>query len=381
MKCSLTVFTPTYNRGYILNSLYESLQRQTCKDFEWIIVDDASTDNTEELVREWENLCDKFPIRYYKMTHGGKHRAINRAVQLSMAPAFFIVDSDDYLTDDAVVKAVKWFEAINKDDSFAGVSGMKGYSVTKTIGGTGGLAIGEYIDATNLEREKLHLHGDKAEIYKTTILKQYPFKEFSGENFITEATIWNKIALNGYKMRWYNEIIYIANYLEDGLTAKGNNLFYKNPRGWLHWLWIKSQYASEEDVRLDYIFWYAFNCNSTIVYEMPEKYKYMAIKVIDNVVLKLNSYIKNNKVYKYAIFGLGKYGEFFLKIKDRISASLLVGIDTNKKLCNEIDIYKPEDIPKLDIDFVLITMKKKDKSIDLMLDKINVKKIWLVDLL
>ncbi len=108
-KNVLTIFTPTYNRGYIINNLYDSLCCQTCKDFVWLIVDDDSIDNTKELVERWieEN---KIKIIYYKQKHGGKHRAMNFAVENSKSEFFFTVDSDDKLTNDAVEKILIWIK-------------------------------------------------------------------------------------------------------------------------------------------------------------------------------------------------------------------------------------------------------------------------------
>ena len=104
----ITVFTPTYNRAYILSNLYESLTRQTYKNFEWLIVDDGSTDDTESLVNGWIENESGFTINYVKQSNGGKCRAINRGLDLARGELFFTIDSDDYLTDDAVQKIMEW---------------------------------------------------------------------------------------------------------------------------------------------------------------------------------------------------------------------------------------------------------------------------------
>ena len=104
----ITVFTPTYNRAYIIEDLYRSLQRQTYTDFEWLVVDDGSADNTQELFAAWQQEENPFPIRYYKQENGGKCRAINRGLEMAEGELFFTVDSDDYLTDDALEKVVAW---------------------------------------------------------------------------------------------------------------------------------------------------------------------------------------------------------------------------------------------------------------------------------
>lgn len=119
----ITVFTPTYNRGYIIENLYKSLQRQTYKNFEWVVIDDGSNDNTKDLLDKWTSESNEFDIVYKKVVNGGKHRAINRALNYSKGRLFFIVDSDDYLTDDALEKILKWEDTIRKKENFIGVAG------------------------------------------------------------------------------------------------------------------------------------------------------------------------------------------------------------------------------------------------------------------
>ena len=148
----ITVFTPTYNRAYILGKLYESLKNQTSENFEWIIVDDASTDNTEELVASFEEVGKG--ISYINQAHGGKHRAINRAVKLAKGDYFFIVDSDDHLTYDAIELVTAWTAAVDRDD-IAGVSGLKVSTSGKIWGGELNFDSDDYIEAGNLERKPL----------------------------------------------------------------------------------------------------------------------------------------------------------------------------------------------------------------------------------
>ena len=97
---TITVFTPTYNRAYILPKLYESLKKQTCMNFEWLIIDDGSTDDTSEVVKTFKT--DKFPILYYYKKNGGKHTAMNYSHPYINGDLLFIVDSDDVLTNDAI---------------------------------------------------------------------------------------------------------------------------------------------------------------------------------------------------------------------------------------------------------------------------------------
>ena len=131
-KYKITLFTPTYNRAYVLETLYRSIQRQTFRDFEWIVVDDGSTDNTEDLVNSWMEEKNFFPIRYYKQANGGKCRAINWGLDLAEGELFFIMDSDDYLTDDAMETVVKWESTIAGKQGYCGVAGNRGSSPIET---------------------------------------------------------------------------------------------------------------------------------------------------------------------------------------------------------------------------------------------------------
>lgn len=223
MNDILTIFTPTFNRAYLLKNLYFSLCNQTNYNFEWLIVDDESDDNTENLINELTYSENRFKIRYYKQIHGGKHRAINKAVQVAKGEYFFIVDSDDELTSDAVELVMEWTKSIKGVMNLCGVSGLRISRKGKVWGENLKSIKTDYVDATGFEREKYGLLGDKAEVYSINILKKYPFPEFDGEYFVTEAVCWDAIASAGYKLRWYNKPIYICDYLDDGLTKNGAN--------------------------------------------------------------------------------------------------------------------------------------------------------------
>ena len=223
----------------MIERLYHSLLSQTKKKFEWLVIDDGSTDDTEEYFSKLTKQENPFPIRYIKQPNGGKHRAINRGVQLATGELFFTVDSDDYLTEDAVEKIITWTKSLDNSHKWAGVAALRGYNRKEVIGGRNNTA--EYIDAKNTERRQCNLQGDKPEIYFTEILKKYPYPEIPGENFISEEIVANTLSRNNYYMRWFNEIIYIGDYLEDGLTHNTNK-HSQNPKGCL--LWAKGQILS-----------------------------------------------------------------------------------------------------------------------------------------
>lgn len=252
---TVTVFTPTYNRGYIIDKLYKSLLEQTDKDFEWIVVDDGSTDNTKEYFDMIIGRDNLFEIKYVRQENGGKHRAVNRGVELANGKVFFIVDSDDYLTSDAIEKIKGWCDSLDDVHKYAGVSGLRGYSAEQVIGG-GGKEDDSYIDAKNTQRRELNLLGDKAEAYFTDVLRKYPFPEFDGEKFVTEETVWNAIAKDGYYLRWFNSIIYICEYLDDGLTKSGVAKYVNNPQGTLYWARQQLEIFSDLRVRMKTIYVY-----------------------------------------------------------------------------------------------------------------------------
>ena len=221
----ITVFTPTFNRGYLMNKLFHSLNSQTNKHFEWLIVDDGSIDQTGELVETFKEQAD-FEIRYFYQQNGGKHRAINHGLDLAKGELFFIVDSDDSLTDDAIEKIFNNYSGIAFDNSFAGIAFNRGFSKKRIVGET---FEGTYIDCDNLHRAKHNILGDKAEVYRTDILKSIKFPVVDGENFMSEVVLWNEVARRGYKLRWFNDIIYFCDYLEDGLTKNSEKILFNNP--------------------------------------------------------------------------------------------------------------------------------------------------------
>ena len=218
----LTIFTPTYNRERYLPRLYESLKRQKFNDFEWLIIDDDSTDNTEELIDRFINEGTGFEINFLKVRHGGKHRALNKAFNMAKGEYFFIVDSDDYITDDAVERIYQWIDETKEIKTLAGFAGLK-QSNDGVSGGNPVVNKQGWVDASNFERLKYNLLGEKAEVYRTEILKKHRFPEFDNEYFVSEDVCWNAIANEGYKLRWYNHTIYMFEYLDTGLTKSKIN--------------------------------------------------------------------------------------------------------------------------------------------------------------
>ncbi|MFN3020016.1 glycosyltransferase family 2 protein [Chryseobacterium sp. TY3] len=226
----ITIFTPTFNRAYILPILYRSLEQQTCKDFEWLIVDDGSTDNTESLVNGFKKLAN-FPIHYYKKENQGKHIAINDGLNLANGSLFFIVDSDDYLATNAISTLIEKYETIKDKSNVAGIA--IGYRSIKNNGAiiySKQLPQHEMLLDHNELVYKEGITGDFATAFKTDIQKQYPYPHFEGEKFFRESYVYRQIGKK-YKTLYIDDPIYFADYLEDGLTSKSWQLLKKSPKG------------------------------------------------------------------------------------------------------------------------------------------------------
>ena len=228
-----TIFTPSFNRAHTLPKLFRSLNSQTFQDFEWIIVDDGSTDATAELVKNMQQTMKAYDIIYLKTENGGKHRAVNLGLIHARGELFFIVDSDDYLPE----KSLEIFDQVEKTipveqkQNFAGICGQRYYiKEDKAIGTT--FHDKEFLDITTNERAKYKIFGDKSEVVYTDIFRKYPFPEIPGETFCTENIVWDRIAHDGFKFRFFNGDVYRCDYQPDGLTQKGMKLYADNPIQW-----------------------------------------------------------------------------------------------------------------------------------------------------
>ena len=209
----ITVFTPTYNRRETLTRLYESLLNQTYKEFEWLIVDDGSNDNTIDLIEKL-NKENKLIINYISQLNGGKHRAINTGLDNARGEYFFVVDSDDYLPNNSLEIIIDHISKID-NEMIAGVAGRKYYTDNTPVGGVfpHSKFISDHIEKTYINNIK----GDLAEVYKTSILKDYKFPDYPNEKFCAEGLIWNRISKK-YRTLFFDQPTYYCEYLEDGLS-------------------------------------------------------------------------------------------------------------------------------------------------------------------
>lgn len=213
----ITIVTPTYNRGDKLPELFRSLCSQTCKDFRWLCIDDGSTDNTHDIINSFKhhmsnNDCG-FSVDYIHKENGGKHTALNLGVKKAKGELTLILDSDDELPADAISDILEAYRSIKGKQGFAGVCGYMAHRDERVIGHPF-----VEVDASEIElRYKYHIHGDMCEVFRTDVLREFPFPEIRDERFCPESLVWNRIARK-YRLHVFPKVIYLRDYLDGGLT-------------------------------------------------------------------------------------------------------------------------------------------------------------------
>lgn len=226
---TLTIFTPAYNRAHTIWRTYESLCRQKCKDFEWLIVDDGSTDNTKELVKGWiaEN---KIPIRYIYQQNQGMHGAHNTAYKNIETELNVCIDSDDYMPDDAVEQIVSFWRA-NGSEEYAGMVGLDIDTNGNIIGdkffdGLRSTTLTSFYDNGG--------RGDKKIVYRTKVVRQYPeYPIFDGEKYVSLATKYFMIDRE-WELLISNQPLVIVEYQQDGSSMNMYRQYKRNPRGFVY---------------------------------------------------------------------------------------------------------------------------------------------------
>lgn len=227
----VTICTATYNRGYILQNLYKSLKKQSIKNFEWILIDDGSTDSTKELAASWETDSERdFRFIYIHQNNQGKMNSVNRGLDLAHGDLFFVIDSDDYMPDNTVERIIYWAKTIDKN-KYAGICGLRCHINGNLIGTT---FSGKYIDISTKDRSLYKITGDKAEVWYTELFRKYKYPVVSGEKFITEAVSYLAMCEEEQKVvRFVNEPFCYCEYRADGYTASSWKPFAENPQSTL----------------------------------------------------------------------------------------------------------------------------------------------------
>ncbi len=216
------MFTPCYNRGSLLPRLYASLLQQSTANFEWLLVDDGSTDDTKAVVASFI-AEQKIPISYYYKSNGGKHTAINLGVQKAQGDLFFIVDSDDFLSNDALAVTTHFWEQYKDNSAVCGMIGLSEYTNGQTVGDL--FLQDEWQLSFSDFYLKYQLRGDKSVAFKTSVMKAYPFPEAPGIRFVFEDVVWHAMS-KSYDVLAVNKVIQYKEYLEEGLSDSSYKLWY-----------------------------------------------------------------------------------------------------------------------------------------------------------
>lgn len=222
---TLSIITPTYNRADYLPRCFESLQKQTNFDFEWIIVDDGSMDNTAEVVSAFTST--RFPITVIEKANGGKHTALNAAHEAIHGKYVLILDSDDYLTETAVQEVLVAWEQYEQNSQVGIVAFLRGTDKSHPLCGV--LDYHIPVDIMRYRRIR-YISTDCCEVIRTELYKRYPFPVFEGERFLAENALWDRVSFT-HKCVYINSVIYICEYLDGGLTKSGRKLRLRNPHG------------------------------------------------------------------------------------------------------------------------------------------------------
>ncbi|HEP1843358.1 TPA: glycosyltransferase family 2 protein [Streptococcus suis] len=235
----LYIFTPTYNRKHHLQQLYVSLLQQINRNFIWLLIDDGSSDQTNELVKEWQD-DNQIQIIYEYQKNQGKHAAYNKALEIMGNDGFHVcVDSDDILSNEAVDIILQDCLRVSKLEEYVGVvypkMERKSQLETKWLPAeVNSVAIPDI-------KLKFGLNIETCIVIKNEIASQYRFPIFESETFLSEETFY--IFLSNYgSFIPYNSAVYYFDYLEGGLTNNIFSIWLRNPIGTLYFLNLRIQY-------------------------------------------------------------------------------------------------------------------------------------------
>lgn len=244
---TLTVFTPTYNRAYCLHQVYNSLCRQTLKDFCWLIVDDGSIDNTKELVEEWQ-LENKIDIIYIYQENQGMHGGHNTAYDNIKTELNVCIDSDDFMPDNAVELIISKWKKIENDSDIAGIVGYDVYKDFKPVG----TKLPVNLDRTSLSDlyYKHGVKGDKKLVLKTSLVKKFPkYPIYKEERFVPLHTLYLMIDQE-YELACLNEALCVVEYMPDGSSLNIFKQYKRHPRGFRYSRRIELKYLKNLKVRI-----------------------------------------------------------------------------------------------------------------------------------
>lgn len=239
LKPTLTIFTPTFNRAYTLHLCYESLKRQTSKDFVWLIIDDGSTDDTRELIENWISQ-GSISIQYHYQENQGMHGAHNTAYELIDTELNVCIDSDDYMADDAVENITRFWKEYGSND-YAGIIGLDANPNGKVIG----TMMPERVKESKLTdlHAKYKVTGDKKLVYRSELTRKTPpYPIFPGEKYCPLS--YKYILIDQEQpLLIMNKVLCHVEYLADGSSMNIIKQYRKNPQGFSFFRKVAMKYA------------------------------------------------------------------------------------------------------------------------------------------
>ncbi|WP_195454813.1 glycosyltransferase family A protein [Turicibacter sanguinis] len=271
----ITIFTPTYNRLELLKKLAESLEIQTNKNFNWLIIDDGSEDNTEDWINNYMKESN-FEIHYIKQKNQGKHVAFNKAIESCNTEFLINVDSDDFLDENAIQIIYQMITSLDEKDI--------GCICGKKIGNNHDVKLWKSLNGLSvniLDMKEKYGIVETTIIFKMKYLSKYRFQVFYDDNgrqerFAPEGLLYAQLINEGY-FKIFDKCFYFAEYQKDGLT---NNIFKT--------LWCNNFYSVNAALNLKY----------KVVKNYPLLIKF---KTRIKCILNINALClkKNKNIFKY----------------------------------------------------------------------------------
>lgn len=256
----ITIFTPTYNRRYYLDKCYESMKRQTCQDFDWLIIDDGSSDGTDQLVRQWIKEDHRFIIRYQYKENGGLHTAYNEAISHIQTELCMCIDSDDFIPDDTVEKVLSFWSQYGSDQ-YAGIVGLDCYLDGTVIGDP--LPKQKSVNLIDLLTGKYKIqNGDRTNVVRTELYRQFaPMKVFPGEKYFNPHYMHLQISQQ-YDFLVLNEPLRYVEYQPDGMSNSMLKQYRSSPNSFAE---IRKLYLSFPDTSFLFRFRHSIHLVSSCI--------------------------------------------------------------------------------------------------------------------
>lgn len=293
---TLTIFTPTFNRAYCIQSCYESLCRQTSNDFEWLVIDDGSTDNTKELIDSFISE-NKISIKYVYQENQGMHGAHNAAYRIINTELNVCIDSDDFMPEDAVESIVSFWK--NKGNKkYAGIIALD-QAVNGDVIGT---EFPENMKETTLIGfYKSGGKGDKKLIYRTDVINKYPeYPLFEGEKYVNLAYKYSLIDQD-YALLTLNKVVCYVDYRSDGSSMNMYKQYWKNPKGFA--------FIRINDMKI-------------VSKTFPEKFKTCTHYVSSSIIARNRYFIKESPLKLITILAIPTGFLLYLWIRSKVKRNI-----------------------------------------------------------